>query len=290
VRHDACTNAPHATNDNAASIVAHYAVPVKPVPATPAPAATLVLLRDRPAGGVECLLMRRHLKSKFAAGDFVFPGGKIEADDIPDDAAAWCRGLDVKAAARRLGLDDAPRTALGFWIGALRETFEEAGLLLAMGPDGREVAVDAPRFADYRRACHGDNRAFWAMVRAERLQLTIDRIVYFAHWITPEEQPLRFDTRFFAAPAPAGQEPTGDDYEMTDLKWLTPQEAVEAQQRGEITLRNPTVKNLMLFDGARDTAHAIERVRDREVPTIRPRIVMEGDQRKVLMPGDPGYF
>src|SRR5688500_11107469 len=105
----ACTNAPHATNDNGAGIVAHYAVP-----ATPEPAATLVLLRDRPAGGVECLLMRRHLKSKFAAGDFVFPGGKIEADDIPDDAAAWCRGLDVKAAARRLDLETAPRTALGF--------------------------------------------------------------------------------------------------------------------------------------------------------------------------------
>ncbi|HEX9820738.1 MAG TPA: hypothetical protein VGD07_14140 [Methylomirabilota bacterium] len=277
-------------NDNSASIVAHYAVPVKPEPATPAPAATLVLLRDRPAGGVECLLMRRHLESKFAAGDFVFPGGKIEADDIPDDAAAWCRGLDVKEAARRLSLEHAPRTALGFWIGAIRETFEEAGLLLAAGPDGREVAPTAPRFAEYRRACQADNRAFWTMVRAERLQLATDRVVYFAHWITPEEQPLRFDTRFFAAPAPAGQEPTGDDHEMTDLKWLAPQEAVEAQRRGEITLRNPTVKNLMLFDGAASTAHALERVRDREVRAIRPRVIMEGNQRKILMPGDPGYF
>jgi 8-oxo-dGTP pyrophosphatase MutT (NUDIX family) len=270
--------------------VAHYAVPVKPEPATPAPAATLVLLRDRPAGGVECLLMRRHLKSKFAAGDFVFPGGKIEADDIPEDAAAWCRGLDVKAAARRLSLEAAPRTALGFWIGAIRETFEEAGLLLAVDADGRELAIDAPRFGEYRRACQGDNRAFWTMIRGERLHLTTDRVVYFAHWITPEEQPLRFDTRFFAAPAPAGQEPTGDDHEMTDLKWLTPQEAVAAQRRGEITLRNPTVKNLLLFDGALSTAQALDRVRDREVRTIRPRIVMEGDQRKVLMPGDPGYF
>ncbi len=77
---------------------------------------------------------------------------------------------------------------------------------------------------------------------------------------------------------------------MTDLKWLTPREAVEAQQRGEISLRNPTVKNLLLFDGARDTAHALDRVRDRAVTTIRPRIVMEGDARRVLMPGDPGYF
>ena len=270
--------------------MSHYAVPVKRTPAVPSPAATLVLLRDRSGGGVEILLMRRHLKSKFAAGDFVYPGGKIEADDNPEDAAAWCRGLEVKDAARRLSLEDAPRTAVGYWIGAIRETFEEAGLLLAVNAEGREVAVSAPRFAEYRRACHADNRAFWTMIRTEGLRLTTDRLVYFAHWITPEEQPLRFDTRFFAAPAPAGQEATGDDFEMTDLKWLTPAEAVDAQRSGKITLRNPTVKNLMLFDGARTTAEALDGVRNREVRTIRPRIVMEGDQRKVLMPGDAGYF
>ncbi len=234
--------------------------------------------------------MRRHLKSKFAAGDFVFPGGKIETDDNPDDAVDWCRGLEVTDAARRLSLEAAPRTALGYWVGVIRETFEEAGLLLAVDAGGREVAMDAPRFAEYRRACHADNRAFWAMVRAEGLTLTTDRLVYFAHWITPEEQPLRFDTRFFAAPAPAGQRAIGDDYEMTDLKWLTPAEAVDAQRRGEISLRNPTVKNLLLFDGATSTTHALDRLRDRPVPTIRPRIVMEGTERTVLMPGDPGYF
>jgi 8-oxo-dGTP pyrophosphatase MutT (NUDIX family) len=270
--------------------VAHYAVPVKHTPAVPSPAATLVLLRDRPAGGVECLLMRRHLKSKFAAGDFVFPGGKIDAGDNPDDAAQWCRGLPVNAAARRLSLEDAPTTALGYWIGAIRETFEEAGLLLAVDAAGRDVDVTPARFGDYRTACHRDNPAFWAMIRGERLRLATDRLVYFAHWITPEEQPLRFDTRFFAAPAPAGQEASGDDFEMTDLKWLTPQEALAAQTRGEISLRNPTVQNLKLFDGARDTAHALDRLRDRVVTTIRPRIVMDGEERRVLMPGDPGYF
>ena len=270
--------------------MAHYVVPVKPAPAVPSPAATLVLLRDRPEGGVECLLMRRHLKSKFAAGDFVFPGGKIDAGDNPEDAAQWCRRLDPKDAARRLSLEDAPRTALGFWIGAIRETFEEAGLLLATDGPGRPVALEAARVAEYRRACQVDNRAFWSMVRTEGLRLATDRLVYFAHWITPEEQPLRFDTRFFAAPAPAGQEASGDDYEMTDLKWLTPAEAVDAQRRGEITLRNPTVKNLLLFDGARTTTEALDGVRNREVRTIRPRVIMENGERKVLMPGDPGYF
>ena len=150
--------------------MSHYVVSVKPSPVTPSPAATLVLLRDRPGGGVEVLLMQRHRNRKFAAGDFVFPGGKIEVDDNPEDAAAWCRGLDVGDAARRLRLDDAPLTALGYWIGVIRETFEEAGLLLAVDAAGRDVAVDAARFAEYRRACHADNRAFWTMLRTEGLR------------------------------------------------------------------------------------------------------------------------
>ena len=270
--------------------MAHYAVPVKPRPATPAHAATLVLLRDRPAGGFDVLLMQRHRASKFAAGDFVFPGGKIEAADAPADAAAWCAGLGQKDASHVLGLEHAPETALAHWIGAIRETFEEAGLLLAVGADGGAVDVAAARFTEYRRACQTDNRAFWSMIRAERLLLATDRLLYFAHWITPEEQPLRFDTRFFAAPTPAGQQASGDDHEMTDLKWLTPREAVDAQQRGEISLRNPTVKNLLLFDGVVDTTDALDRLRDRPVTTIRPRIVMDGDRRTILMPGDPGYF
>src|SRR4029453_8083832 len=235
-------------------------------------------------------LMQRHQKSKFAAGAFVFPGGKIEADDNPEDAADWCRGLDTAWAARRLSLESAPRAALGYWIGAIRETFEEAGLLLAVSADGRDAAIGAPRCAEYRRACQTDNRAFWNMLRKEALQLATDRLVYFAHWITPEDQPLRFDTRFFAAPAPAGQEPSGDEYEMTDLRWLDPAEAVAASARGEIMLRNPTVKNLMRFDGARTVAEALDQGRDRPVPTILPRIVVDPNgTRRALLPGDRGY-
>lgn len=269
--------------------MAHYAVSVKPSPVTPSPAATLVLLRDRAAGGVDTLLMQRHLKSKFAAGDFVFPGGKLHADDNPEDAAAWCAGLEVGRAAQVLGLEHAPRTALASWIGAIRETFEEVGVLLARDADGRPARVSAPRFSDYRRACQTDNRAFWSMVKTERFTLSTDRLVYFAHWVTPDDMPLRFDTRFFAAELPQGQEASGDDHEVIALRWMSPREALDAQRAGEISLRYPTIRNLMLFDGAATAAEALRRLHGREIPEVRPRVLIEDGKRRVVIPGDSGY-
>ena len=268
--------------------MSHYAVPVKQ-PVVPAPAATLVLLRDRAAGGFEILLMQRHHASKFAAGDFVFPGGKLEADDNPEDALQWCAGLELAGAARTLGLEHAPTTALAYWVGAIRETFEEAGVLLATTGDGGPVRLPAARVADYRRAIQADNRAFWSMIKTEKLRLATDRLVYFAHWVTPDGLPLRFDTRFFAAPMPDGQEAVGDDHEMISLRWLAPREALEAHARGELSLRNPTVRNLMLLEG-HSAAAALDRLRGREVKTIRPKVVFdEHGKRRVFNPGDPGY-
>lgn len=270
--------------------MSHCLVSVKPVPVTPVPAATLVLLRNRSAGAFEVLLIRRHTESKFAAGDFVFPGGKIEASDSPDDAAAWCRSVAAGQAARRLGLASPPSAALGHWVGVIRETFEEVGILLAYAPDGGPVRLAGARYADYRRACQADHRAFWEMLRAERLTLATDALVYFAHWITPEVQPLRFDTRFFAAPMPEGQEAVADEREITEVRWLAPREAMDLNARGQLSLRNPTVRNLELFDGAPTSAAALEQMNGREVRPILPRVIVEGDRRRVLLPGDPGYF
>jgi 8-oxo-dGTP pyrophosphatase MutT (NUDIX family) len=275
---------------SAGPIVSHYLVSVKPpTPVTPSPAATVVLLRDRAADAIEVLMMQRHQKSKFAAGDFVFPGGKVEADDNPADAVAWCRGLDLEKAASVLGLESSPATALGYWVGAIRETFEEVGVLLATDADGRPPRLDAARVAEYRRACQTDNRAFWTMVRAEKLMLATDRLVYFAHWVTPSDLPLRFDTRFFAAPAPQGQEPIGDEHEVIGLRWLSPREALDAHAGGEISLRYPTIRNLMLFEDAPSTEEALRRLQGRVVTVIQPRVVIVDGKRKPVIPGDPGY-
>ena len=270
---------------------------VKP-PASPVPAATLVLLRDRAPQGIEILLIQRHGGSKFAAGDHVFPGGKVERDDSPPDAVSWCAGLDEGAAAGLLGLNggEAPPagrvSALGYWVGAVREAFEEVGVLLASTADGSPVSATSPRFAEYRRACQADHRTFWTMLREERLTLATDRIVYFAHWITPEERPLRFDTRFFAAPMPAGQEAEADAREIVGVRWLSPAEAVAARARGEISLRLPTLKNLGLFDGAASASEAISRLHGREISMIRPRLIVDGagQPQRTLLPGDPGWY
>lgn len=264
-------------------------MPVKPDPGSPAAAATLVLVRDWAGGGSEILLMQRHRASRFAGGDFVFPGGKVEVDDAPANAADRCAGLTGDEAARVLAFDGEPRTALGFWIAAIRETFEEVGVLLAYGPDGRLARLEAGRARAYRRACQADHRAFWAMLEAERLVLATDRLTYFAHWVTPEGQPLRFDTRFFATVVPPGLEATLDEREAIAVRWLTPRQALDAHGRGEISLRVVTAKNLELFDGAPSADAAVRRLAGRVVETIRPRVVVEGGRRRILLPGDPGY-
>jgi 8-oxo-dGTP pyrophosphatase MutT (NUDIX family) len=261
-------------------------------PVVPSPAATLVLLRDRPEGGVEILLIQRHHESKFAGGDFVFPGGKIGAEDMLADAAEWCVGLSPEKARAALGTRASGRSALACWVGAIREAFEEVGILLAYGPDGsllRLAGGAAARFEGYRLACRRDGGAFWSMLRDERLRLATDRLIYFAHWITPEESPIRFDTRFFVAEAPPGQEASADEEEIVAVRWMTAAEALEARRRGEITLRFPTLKNVELLKGA--TLQEVMAALDgRAVPSIRPRVIKEGGTQRVLLPGDPGWY
>ena len=263
-------------------------------PVTPSPAATLVLLRDRSPDAVEALLLQRHSKSKFAAGDYVFAGGKIESDDMPADGERFCRGLTPVQASARLNGGLAPKEALAYWVGAIREAFEEVGVLLAYGDDGRLLRITPEsrgRFETYRAACQKANPAFFEMLRAERLTLATDRLAYFAHWITPEEQPIRFDTRFFVALMPPQQEPVVDGHEIVDLKWLTPAEAIAASQRKEIGLRTPTIKNLELVAaGGAPAASVIATLGVRLVSTIRPRVLQVDGKPVPVLPGDPRWY
>ena len=209
------------------------------------------------------------------------------------DGEAFCRGLTAETAAARLGGDLSPRGALSYWVGAIREAFEEVGVLLAYGPDDELLTISADRrerYAAYRSATQTANPAFFDMLRAERLTLATDRLVYFAHWITPEEQPIRFDTRFFAAVAPA-QDPVVDGHEIVALRWLTPPEAMDAARRKDITLRLPTIKNLELVQSGGTRADEIlASLRGRAVPTIRPRVLQVDGKPVPVLPGDPRWY
>lgn len=254
---------------------------------TPLPAATVVLVRDT-AGGPEVLMLQRNYRSGFMPGMHVFPGGALEEADASVRASDLCTGLDETAACRMLALE---RGALAYWVAAIRESFEEAGVLMACGASGKAIplADDAviERFRQYRDALNAGKGDFLDMLRKEGLKLPVDQLAFFSHWITPVGAPRRYDTRFFAALAPEGQEALHDNIETIAYDWLRPALALDRFRRDEIKMRTPTWKTLELL-AAFDTAAAMmDGLRKREaVPALLPRIDKQGRR---LLPGEPGY-
>jgi glyoxylase-like metal-dependent hydrolase (beta-lactamase superfamily II)/8-oxo-dGTP pyrophosphatase MutT (NUDIX family) len=220
-------------------------------PVIPRPAATLIPVRDG-AHGIEVFMLRRSDRANFAPGAYVFPGGRVDAVDRGADAAALCAGMDDAAASRELDIADG---GLAFRVGAIRECFEEAGLLFARGARAKVgdelLAIDTPaaiaEYIDLRRRLNAGELAFTDLCRERGLQLACDRVVYLAHWITPMGLPRRFDTRFFIAVAPPAQTPLHDGSETVEHVWITPGQAMARQQRGDFTLMFATGKTLELI-------------------------------------------
>ncbi len=210
---------------------------------------TVVLLRESqdPNIPMEVLLLERHQKSKAYAGAFVFPGGKV------DDTDRWMDPLcvaevDLDAWAARLGAENA-QAARGFLVASVREMFEEAGVLLAHHRDGRAVTQDdlvSPSFLTARaRLVSREDKFDWTgWLVQEGLVLAIDQLGLWSWWVTPVHRPYRFDTRFFVAVLPSGQEATVDDVETTSMRWLAPATALSEYEAGRVSMRNPTLRNL----------------------------------------------
>lgn len=254
----------------------------------PDEAATVVLVRDRLShgSGIELLLIGRPTKSRVAGGKFVFPGGRIETEDWQPGIAALCRGLSREDAAKRLRTVEPPERAIGFWVAAIREVFEEVGLLLAYDRTGSLVRLQgeaSERIRQQWQACTG---GFADLLHAEGLRLAVDHLHYFSHWITPEKRPVRNDTRFFVAPAPSDQEIVLDPREATAFRWVTPAEALEAEGRGELPLHFATIRTVRALVDYTNVADLLASTDGKVVEGIRPRVVGE----KILLPGEPGYF
>ncbi len=253
---------------------------------TPQPAATVTLVRDAPRG-LEVLMLQRSHSLKFMPGVYVFPGGALDPADSSPEMHALCAGLEDGAASRTLGIE---RGGLAYWVAAIREAFEEAGILLAYDAGGGIVALNgeaAERYRAHRRSLderHGD---FGAIVRGEGLRLATDRLTYFGHWITPVGAPRRYDTRFFLAVAPEWQEARHDNHETIAHVWMRPQEALELCAKETLNMRFPTIRTLEQFTQCTTAAELSAALSlNQDVRPLLPRISREG---RSLLPGDPGY-
>ncbi len=229
------------------------------------PAATVMLLRDSDAG-VEVFMLRRTTRATFAGGMYVFPGGKVDEADGPGDP--------------------------GYVIAAIRECFEEAGVLLAKDEAGLTIADGHPVLT-HRHDVHDGTVDLASMCREHGLRPAIEDLVWVSHWVTPVgESPRRFDTRFFIAVAPADQTSTHDDNETIASTWIRPTDALQRATRGELTMMPPTIKNLEYLASHTDSAEAMRAARQLERPVaILPRMRRNAAGRiiGISLPGDGDY-
>jgi 8-oxo-dGTP pyrophosphatase MutT (NUDIX family) len=250
-------------------------------------------------------MLRRNLDSEFVAGVYVFPGGSVDRDDRGEAAEDLSRGLTDAAASAILGVESG---GLSFWVAALRECFEEAGVLVAepvdavgsdaVGSDagGTATLLDTSdpevgrRFAAYRDAVNEGSIRLTDVCRAENLRLATDTVHYVSHWITPELAPRRYDTRFFVTVAPAGQVASHDDGETIATIWVRPADALARQDAGDIELLPPTIANLRSIEGFTSAAQVMAWASTvTDVITILPVVLIEDGRVLILRPGDEGY-
>lgn len=244
------------------------------------PASTVILLR--PADPFEVFLVRRSDSIAFMGGAHVFPGGRVDDADRLDDIDA----LSVGSAAAAARMPDVPReVAIAHHVAAVRELFEEAGVLLARPLDARSL----PPLEQHRRDLLTGAVPFADIVRRERLQLAFDELAYFAHWVTPEIETRRFDTRFFIARAPDGQTPVHDARETSHSEWLPPLDAIDQCRREMISLPPPTWTTLSMLARFRSVDEALGWARHKPIPRVQPRFERRGEQTLLFYPGDPMY-
>lgn len=253
---------------------------------TPVPAATVMLLRDGSASP-EVLLVQRSVKSEFLPDLYVFPGGRVEDDDIA--LADRLVGVAAEDASRcSASVQD---LASSYLVAAIRETFEEVGILLARrrGESALLGGDLARRLGQLRLDVQAGRASFADLVRGEDLELAADQLALHGHWITPEMVPHRFDTLFFCAVAPADQVAAHDGHESTAHAWLAPEDALEQARRGERSVVFPTRCNLETLRGFSTAAGALEASRRRPVLPIRPSVEQHEAGPRLVIREDAGY-
>jgi 8-oxo-dGTP pyrophosphatase MutT (NUDIX family) len=272
---------PPAFFDNARALARGELAPVEPRHAS-----TVVLLRDH-ANGMQAYLLRRTRTMAFAAGMYVFPGGSVDPRDETLDDSAWV-GPAPADWAGLLSADE--RLAKALVCAAVRETFEESGVLLAgPGPDAVVADTTGDDWEADRLALIDRSLSFAAMLDRRGLVLRADLLRPWAHWITPEFEPKRFDTRFFVAALPAGQRTRDVGGEADRVAWVRPADALAASTAGEMGMLPPTAFTLSEVGAYDDVAAVLVAGDARDIRPVLPKVVIDGDDARLLLPHDEGY-
>jgi len=241
------------------------------------PASTVMLLRQR--SQMEVFMVVRHHQIDFASGALVFPGGKVDKADADANLRSLCGSID--------GWTD---QELAFRIAAIREAFEECGVLLARDSAGALVQKD--RLSDlerYREALEADRIGMAEFAERENLTLACDLLQPFAHWITPEGMPKRFDTHFFLAGAPEDQVALHGGRESVDSAWINPKQALAEAEQGKWTIIFPTRMNLTKLARYTSVDEAMEKSKGEAIVTVQPVITGQGGDMKLRIPEEAGY-
>ncbi len=257
-------------------------------------ASTVMVLRESD-GTLEVFMVKRHFKMAFMANAYVYPGGKLDKEDMDAAALEHITGASIDELAENLRLHDDPGRAAGLYLAAIRETFEESGFFLARrhGDDAwvNLIGDDEERFADYRAKLNAYEISLTEVARRESLVFPMDRLRFFAHWITPSFESRRFDTRFFVARAPRRQNPLHDDKESTDSVWISPAEALRRadEDLNAFYLAPPTYRTLDQLSQFATIDDVFAFCEDRTPPRILPHLDTSGDTPVLLLPGDPDF-
>jgi 8-oxo-dGTP pyrophosphatase MutT (NUDIX family) len=254
-------------------------------PAVPRDAATVMLLRSAPEA--EVLMLRRTATMKFAPGAYVFPGGSVDPADYGVEIG-W-QGPSPEEFGTRLGAT--AEVARALVCAAVRETFEESGVLLAGTPDGSLAAPSGPAW-DADRAALTDGTLTLAELFGRRgLVLRADLLIPWTRWITPVGESRRFDARFFAAALPGGQEATGHEAESDHVAWVRPAEAIAAAKAGEMSLLPPTATTLNDFASVVAAGGGVADIlaATRTIAPVQPRLVLQDGEAWLVIPDEAGY-
>ncbi len=235
------------------------------------------MLRDGP-DGLETFMVVRHHQIDFASGALVFPGGKLDDGDYV--VRAYCDGVD-----------DADDTLVATRAGAIREAFEECGILLARTA-GEDALVSGQRLAElehYRDPLNRGEISLSDFLEKEHLRLACDQLEPFAHWITPEMLPKRFDTHFYLACAPEDHLAIHDGHESVDSVWISPEAAIKGNEEGTYTIIFPTRVNVEMLGESDSVDAAMSAATERNIVSILPWPEQRDDGNYICIPKDAGY-